>query len=79
MKDSFDERLIEAETNKRLRENTDSIYILCRREGALFAVDYWCARYITLPVTWRYTLLYNILLWYGVSKLGRWLHNRGRK
>jgi hypothetical protein len=68
--------LSDEDYEKKCKKDTRTMWEVCRQDGALMAVDFWCIRYINLPVSIRYTLLYHPLRWWGQSKLGRYLTTR---
>lgn len=61
-----------------IKESPISYYLMCRRDGALYAVEkfqtyhFW-ARLIPEMILFKY------FCWYGSSKIGRWMYNRSKQ
>jgi len=74
--ESFEE--MSKKVEKEMREDKRTIWSIARNEGSLMATDYWCIRYINIPIKLRYIFMPSILKWWGNTKLGRWLTNHRR-
>lgn len=66
--------------NQSFLKRFDNYYNVSRREGAMMAVDFFCARN---HLDWiqpmlRYKLFTWFFKWYGNSKLGVWLNAKNK-
>ena len=61
------------EFKKKAKEDGRTIWSISRIEGSMMATDYWCARYIEVPIGIRYNIVTPLIGKWSFCSLGRFL------